>query len=89
MKTIRSLSKSVKVYAWYSGAASFVMWPFGPEHRGGRPDVTSKIYAVAKETGRDIGEVAGEVCVYYLEAPYPSWSRLSMSSFFFQPMGLS
>lgn len=64
MNTVRSLTKSAKVYAWFSGAACFVIWPFGPEHRGGKPDVVSKIYAVAKETGRDVAEVAAEVCVH-------------------------
>ena len=53
--SVRKLSppeKSVKVYAWYSAAATFMVWPFGPENHGGKPDFRPEIAAAIKD-GRD------------------------------------
>lgn len=51
------------MYAWYSPAASFMIWPFAPENRGGVADYRPKIAAVVKESGRALSEVAEEVCL--------------------------
>lgn len=60
---VRSLStpeKSVKVYAWYSAAATFMIWPFAPEHKGGKADYRPKVAAAVKDR-RDLGEATEAV----------------------------
>ncbi len=64
LASVRSLSppeKSIKVYAWYSAAATFMVWPFAPESKGGKVDFRPKVAAAIKDTERDPKEVIEEV----------------------------
>lgn len=62
LQSVRKLSrKSVKVYAWYSGAASALPSFYGPEIAGGKGNLRAKIEAEVRRTGREAADVAAEV----------------------------
>ncbi|OCH88676.1 UDP-Glycosyltransferase/glycogen phosphorylase [Obba rivulosa] len=62
LRTIRSLStKPVKVFNWYSGAASSIIPGFGPTHMGGKSDKYVQVKEEVSRTGRDLNEVAMEL----------------------------
>ncbi|KAK7682538.1 hypothetical protein QCA50_014338 [Cerrena zonata] len=62
LETVHKISKKpVKVYAWMSGQAGFITYPFGPVHRGGRGDLRPKVMEEVAKTGRPLVEVAQEI----------------------------
>ena len=62
MESVRKLSKKpVKVFAWMSAQASYIVYPFAPKHWGGRGDLRPKIAEEVEKSGRPLIEVAYEV----------------------------
>ena len=50
MKGIRGISgRNVPIYSWQSGAASAVMYLFGPEQFGGNGDLVKKLENIKAE----------------------------------------
>ena len=44
LESVRKISKKpVKIYAWMSGQASFMIYPFAPKHFGGRGDLRPQV----------------------------------------------
>ncbi|KAI0943612.1 hypothetical protein AcW1_002736 [Taiwanofungus camphoratus] len=66
LQSVRKLSrKSVKVYAWYSGAASALPSFYGPEIAGGKGNLRAKIEAEVRRTGREAADVAAEISLAF------------------------
>ena len=62
LEAVRKLSKRpVKVYAWMSAQASYIIYPFAPPHMGGRGDLRPKVMEEVAKTGRPMEDVAYEV----------------------------
>ncbi|KAI0790764.1 UDP-Glycosyltransferase/glycogen phosphorylase [Abortiporus biennis] len=62
MQSVRDKSgKSVKIYLWYPGAASFLIPVCAPPSKGGRGDFRAQIYEEVSKNERDIKEVAEEI----------------------------
>ncbi|KAJ3489171.1 hypothetical protein NLI96_g2320 [Meripilus lineatus] len=57
LETVRATTHSVKVYGWFTGAATYLNWAFGPS----RADFRPKVFSAVKETGRSLGDVAEEI----------------------------
>ncbi|KAK7681774.1 hypothetical protein QCA50_015121 [Cerrena zonata] len=64
MEAARRISrKPVKIYAWMSGQASFIIHPYAPKHWGGRDDIRPTITEEVAKSGRPLEEVAYEILV--------------------------
>ena len=63
----------MKVYAWVSGQASFMMYPFGPKHLGGRGDLRPRIMEQVAN-GKPFDEATYEV----LEPHLLTWFFLTL-----------
>ncbi|KAK7682539.1 hypothetical protein QCA50_014339 [Cerrena zonata] len=62
LEAVRKLSKKpVKVYAWMSAQASFIIYPFAPKQWGGRGDLRPKIAEEIARSGRPLTDVAFEI----------------------------
>lgn len=62
LEAVRKFSrKPVKVLAWMSGQAAYILHPYAPVSRGGRGDFRPRIMEEVAKTGRPIEEVSEEV----------------------------
>lgn len=53
--------KPVKIYSWFTSAATSCLWQFGPERLGGKGDQRAKALEESEKSGRSIVEVAEEM----------------------------
>ncbi|OCH84632.1 UDP-Glycosyltransferase/glycogen phosphorylase [Obba rivulosa] len=60
-EAIRNADHAAKIYTWYSGSASSILHPWGPEDMGGKGDSVAMVEAEMSRTGKPLAQVIDEM----------------------------